>query len=506
LKYFIILSFVKLRINSNCRGIFSLLLPHPEMRFKTKYILYLLVAVAAIFSCERYETYGEPDARLVFSTDTVFFDTIFTTMGSTTRKLKLYNGYDQSLEISSIDLAGGPSSVFRLNVDGYSSSSVTNIRIPPKDSLYLFIEVTLDPNNIDSIMVIKDSIVFNTNGNLQDVKLFAFGQDVHLFRQDTIGTTTWVNDKPYLIMDYLIVDSLETLTIEEGVRIHLHRDAWLVLKGTLKARGSYENPIVIQGDRLEYLYRDIPGQWGSIYFWPGSKENELDHVNIKNGTIGLWADTVFTPNTPNLTIRNCIIENMSAVGIRGRGTSIHTSNTVVANCGQLSVLLEIGGSYEFYHCTVGNYWSAFSNRITPSLAMTNSYEDEYGGIHIRPIEKAYFGNCIIYGNKEYEIVIDEHPDSKIPYMFDHCLIKADPEEFELDDTDHFINVINMEDPLFVDVENNNLELDTLSPAKDKAWYDLALQYPIDIKGESRLGALGPDLGAYERFETDSVSR
>ena len=235
------------------------------MKFKSKYLLYLLVAIAGMFSCERYETYREPNAMLGFSTDTVFFDTIFTTLGSTTRKLRIYNNYDQVLEISSIDLAGGSSSVFRLNIDGYSSISVTNVKIPPKDSLFIFVEVTLDPNNQDSIMVIYDSIVFNTNGNLQDVNLVAWGQDVHFFRRDTIGTATWVNDKPYLIVDYLIVDSLETLTIEEGVRIHLHRDAALVFKGTLKARGSLDNPIVIQGDRLEYFYRDKPGQWGLIY-------------------------------------------------------------------------------------------------------------------------------------------------------------------------------------------------------------------------------------------------
>jgi hypothetical protein len=477
------------------------------MKWNSKYLIYLLVVIAGVFSCERYETYREPNALLAFSTDTVFFDTIFTTLGSTTHKLKVYNNYDQALEIASIELAGGASSVFRLNIDGWSSHSVTNIEIPPKDSLYIFVEVTLDPNNIDSILAIHDSIMFNTNGNLQDVNLVAWGQDVHLFRADTLKTTTWVNDKPYLIVDFLMIDSLETLTIEEGVRIHMHRNAVIYVKGTLKANGSLDNPITVEGDRLEYLYRDIPGQWGLIYFWPGAKENELDYMNIRNGTIGLWADTVMTPGTPNLSTRNCKIENMSAIGIMGQGTTIHASNTSVSNCGQVAIFLNIGGSYEFYHCSVGNYWSGgYSNRTTPSLAMSNYYEDIYGILQIRPIEKAYFGNCIIYGNKEFEILVDEHPDSKIPYQFDHCLIKADPEEFDLSNPDHFINTINLEDPRFMDAENNNLSLDTLSPAKDKALSDIALQFPLDILGESRLGELGPDIGAFERFENDSISK
>jgi hypothetical protein len=36
--------------------------------------------------------------------------------------------------------------------------------------------------------------------------------------------------------------------------------------------------------------------------------------------------------------------------------------------------------------------------------------------------------------------------------------------------------------------------------------DIAIQYPLDIIGSSRLGALGPDMGAYERVENDSISK
>ena len=477
------------------------------MRVKPKYILYLIVVIAGIISCERYETNRSPDAHLGFSTDTVFFDTIFTTLGSTTKRFRIYNNYDQPIEVSSIALAGGGESVFRLNIDGYASSHVSNIEIPPQDSLFIFVEVTLDPNNMDSILRIQDSIVFITNGNLQDVDLVAWGQDVHLLRGDTLQTTTWVNDKPYLILDYIMVDSLQTLTLEEGVRIHLHRDAWMIVKGTLEANGSLEQPIIIQGDRLEYLYRDIPGQWSGIWFTVGSRENRLEYVTIKNGMYGLWADTLMTPDIPTLNISNCIIQDMSAIGILGRGTSIHADNTVVGSCGQFSLFLSIGGSYEFYHCTVANYWrSGFSNRTTPSIGMKNYYRDIYGGIQVRPIERAYFGNCIIYGNKEFELAIDEHPDSKIPFHFDHSLLKVDPEEFDLSDPDYFTNSINLEDPRFVDAENGNFQLDTLSPAKDKAFLDIASQYPLDLLGVSRLGALGPDIGAYERVENDSISK
>ena len=125
---------------------------------------------------------------------------------------------------------------------------------------------------------------------------------------------------------------------------------------------------------------------------------------------------------------------------------------------------------------------------------------------MRPVEKAYFGNCIVYGNKEFEFTINEDPERTIPFVFEHCLIKVDPEEFDLDDTVHFKNSINLQDPFFVDYQSNNLALDTLSPAKDAGLYDIALRFPFDIKGDSRLGTLGPDMGAYERYETDSISK
>ncbi len=472
-------------------------------------VWFFIGILAAIISCERYELNRSSDTRLAFSTDTVFFDTIFTAIGSTTKRFRVYNTHDQPIEITSIELAGGAQSVFRLNIDGYASNQASGIEIPAEDSLFIFVEVTLDPNNMDSILRIQDSIVFLTNGNLQDVDLVAWGQDVHMLRGDTLPTSTWINDKPYLILDYIIVDTLQILTLEAGVRIHMHRDAWMIVKGTLLAGGTIEQPIVIQGDRLEYLYRNIPGQWGGIYFWPGSRENHLDYVTIKNGMYGLWADTVMTPGVPTVKMSNCIIQDMSAIGIIGRGTSIHADNTVVGSCGQFSLFLSIGGSYEFYHCTMANYWgSGFSNRTTPAVGMKNYYQDTMGGIQVRPIDKAFFGNCIVYGNKEYEFVIDEHPQSKIPFHFDHSLIKVDPDEFDLADPEHFTAVINLEDPRFVnpDPQYSNFQLDTLSPAKDMALPELASQYPVDILGVSRLGALGPDMGAYERVENDSISK
>ena len=465
-----------------------------------------LALLGAFIACERYELNTSPEASLGFSTDTVFFDTIFTTIGSATRQLKVYNHYNQPLEIGQIELARGDQSVFRLNIDGYASSYLTNLEIPPNDSIFIFVEVTLDPNNQDSILVIQDSIIFNTNGNYQDVDLMAWGQDVHIFRGESIQTTTWINDKPYLIVDFLMIDSLQTLTIEEGVRIHLHKDAWLMVKGNMQARGSQEAPIVIQGDRLEHLYKDIPGQWGRIWFWPGlSGDNVFEHVIIKNGVVGIHSDSLYNSPDPTVKLENCQILNMSGAGIVGSGTHIEASNTLIGNCGQFALFLRWGGEYRFDHCTFSaNYWSAFSNRTTPGVGILNYYEAENGSIQVREFDDMTFNNCIIYGEKETEIIIDDYQGTTTPYYFDHCLVKLDPEEFDLSDTDHFREVINMKDPLFTDIYSNNYRLDTLSPAKDVALLEIAQQFPLDLAGESRLDDAGPDMGAYERIKADSI--
>src|SRR5512133_3648719 len=175
--------------------------------------LITILIVAITVACNRRELDPDPDAMPSFSTDTVTFDTIFTTIGSATLNFKIYNHSNRPLLISSIDLAGGSSSFFRLNIDGDPYSSVRNIEIPPDDSLFVFVAVTIDPNNQNNPLVVKDSILFNTNGRLQDVKLIAYGQDVHLINGDIIPGQVWSADKPYLIYNSMAVDTGEIITI-----------------------------------------------------------------------------------------------------------------------------------------------------------------------------------------------------------------------------------------------------------------------------------------------------
>lgn len=458
------------------------------------------------YHCRPERNYIETgDAVLGFSQDTVFFDTIITTVGTITKSFRIYNPHSRFIRIDDIRLAGGQASVFRINVDGTPGFEFENYEIAPGDSMYVFVEATLNENNSPDLLRIQDSVTFSVNGNFQDVDLIAWGQDVHFLRDSVLDySTTWTADKPYLIIDGILVDTLQTLTIEEGTTIYMHRDAGIYVKGTLNLNGSLEAPITIQGDRLEYDYREIPGQWGFIYFAPGSESNVINYTNIYNGTIGLWADSVVTFDDPVLTVSNTEINRMSYDGILARGTTVEAWNTVIGDCGNSCVELLYEGSYSFTHCTFANFWpTGFSNRKTPSVQIANyfAYEDENGEVIVeaRDIEKADFLNCIIYGNRTNEVIVSRAPEGLLDYRFHWCLTKIDVEEYDYTIDPNFFAITNNENPQF-DTIRYSYELDTLSPAQNKGLLEYALEFQLDKKGDFRTGDGLPDLGAFERIE------
>lgn len=467
------------------------------------YILLFFTLVVLIFSCEEERFITDSDASINFSIDTLYFDTVFTSLGTATRSFTIHNPHKDFISISELRLAKAGNSVFRINVDGVPGVLFHDIDIAPGDSLYVFVDATLDPNDNDEILLEQDSIVTITNGKVQDIDLVAWGQDVHLLRAvDSLATQTWVNDKPYLIIDYVLVDSSSVLTIEPGVRVYLHRDAVFAVQGTLIANGTLDEPISFQSDRLEAFYDEFPGQWGGIYFIAGSRDNIMNYVDIKGPTIGMRVDTFMNDN-PTLRLSNSTIKHVASVGILGRGARIDGFNNVISNCGSAALALTLGGSYSFNHCTIANSWNWSPFRSDPSIYISNYYfyEDANGvkQVEIRDIENAYFGNCIIWGDHSNELIIDQYSDGGIlNYYFENCVGKFDSAEVKISD-EYFPGLIQ-EDPIFISWEEFDFQLDTLSPAKDAGNMDIGLLYPIDIKGDSRVSDSNPDIGAFERIE------
>lgn len=464
-------------------------------------IAILLGLTALLYHCRPERNYIEDnDAILEFSVDTVYFDTIFTTIGTTTKSFTVVNPYSRFIKIEDIKLAGGSESVFRINVDGIPGTEFSNYEIAPKDSMYVFVEATLDPNGDPNILRIQDSITFSVNGNLQDVDLVAWGQDVHLLRDSILDySTTWTNEKPYLIIGGILIDSLQTLVIEEGVKIYMHRDAVMLVKGSLQINGSLESPVSILGDRLEYDYRDIPGQWGYIFFLNGSEQNSINYAEIKNGTIGLLVNSPMYGEEPVLRLQNTEINQMSYDGILAQGTTIVASNTVIGDCGNSSIELLYEGAFIFTHCTIYNNWNTgFSNRKTPAVFVANFLPISNTEIITSNIVQADFRNCIISGSRAHEISISKAEGGELNYFFDHCLTKIDLEKYDYTQDPKFFSILNNE-PVLFDTIPGSYQLDSLSPAINKGGLDYALQYPLDKKGDYRTEDGLPDLGAYERI-------
>ncbi len=476
---------------------------------KIRYFIVIVSVIFASLSCEREGFITDPDASLRFSSDTLYFDTVFTTLSTITKSFTIHNPHKDFLKISRIRLAKGENSVFRINLDGVPGIDFENIEIPPKDSIYVFVDATLDPNNSDNIMLQQDSVVTETNGNVQDIDIVAWGQDVHMIRGEVLTTQTWVNDKPYLIIDYALVDSLEVLTMDPGVRVYLHRDAVFAVGGTLIANGEKDMPVSFSGDRLEKMYEDIPGQWGGIYFFAGTRDNRLNYTEVRGGNFGMIVDTTMNEN-PTLEITNSLIAHMSSVGLLARGAKIKGVNNLIYNCGSSALALTIGGSYEFYHCTIAGRWGYSPPRTDPSVFISNYYYyndtlstgDVVSKPEIRDIEKAYFGNCIIWGDMENELIIDKFPDiGTFNYKFENCLGKFNQDGFEFNFTD-FPNLIKKY-PEFISWNEYDFQLDTLSPAKDAGNELTGELYPLDRNRNSRIEDGKPDIGAYERVEEGS---
>ena len=196
------------------------------------YFFYFALIATALSTASCNKTVFYSSENLSFSADTVVFDTVFTTIGSTTKQFKIYNNDNKTITVEQIELMGGSASPFRINVDGVSGTNHANFEIEGNDSLFVFVEVTLDPNNGILPMIIEDSVRFRTNGTDQYVLLIAYGQDAYFHYSDfsipngaglDLNSGVWPNDKPHVILNVAIIDSATSLTIQQGTDIYLRR-------------------------------------------------------------------------------------------------------------------------------------------------------------------------------------------------------------------------------------------------------------------------------------------
>ena len=459
------------------------------MKKKIILLIFLNCTLGILFlttSCGKNSSFSKKN--LSFSVDTLVFDTVFTTIGSTTQQFKIYNNENKSVIIEEIELMGGSNSFFRMNIDGIALDMIKDTKLLGRDSLFAFVEVTLNTNGQTLPLIIEDSIRFRTNGVDQYIKLAVWGQDAYFHYKD-LNEGIWPNDKPHVIYGYAAVDSSKTLTIPAGTQIHLHKNALLyVYKSSLHVEGNLGNEVVFKGDRLEELYQDVEGQYYGIYFHE-AKESTIDYAIIKNGTSGIhvYSNDASNPNY-TLTVTNTKIFNHSRYGIFiYSGGKVKAENCIISKCGTHALIVLEGGDFNFNHCNLLGY----GNSQAPAVGISNFYNDYFNGTtNVGSIDEGKFYNCVITGNLSSEFAIDTIQMNGVNLSFDikNCLIRS-----EINYTDPFYqNILWNDNPLFEDTAQGDFLFTTNSTLNANG---IVTTVTNDIYGSPRNNP--PDIGAVE---------
>jgi hypothetical protein len=308
------------------------------------------------FSCEdpADEISRENGLQLIFSNDSIIFDTLFTERTSITKRLRIINPNKNAIEFSRFELARGSSSPFELTINGSAAKAFSNLVINGRDSLLILCEATIDPNDEDEPFLLKDSLLVNWNEKGENIKVLAWGQNARYIRKGTICSNTWTNERPYVILDTLLIEESCELTIQKGSRIFFDNNAAIFVAGTLKVEGDSAEVVHFRSARTDSEFINAPGQWDAIYFLEGSQSNLIEYALIENARIGLRVGTPDEDDDPDLVLNQVTIRNVSEIGLQSFNSDISASNMLIYNFGQFGVFHGIGGTYHYDHITVVN--------------------------------------------------------------------------------------------------------------------------------------------------------
>lgn len=471
------------------------------------FILAAMFTIMAVTfsSCIEDSMSTSPADQPTFSTDTVRLGTLFTLDASPTKSFIVYNRHEKGINISRIGFIDDPQNNFRLNVDGISGREFNNMEIRGKDSIFVFVEVTLPENGRNIAVDLLAHIEFQTNGVSTRLPVKATGRDVIRLKGDTryAADTRLSPEKPYQVFDSIVVEKGATLTIPAGTELFFHDAARMVVHGTLKVEGTAEAPVSMTGDRSGFVAASIPyeimsGQWQGIEFSNTSRGNLISHATIRNSESGLLLDHVpADETTPSLRIVNSQVRNTKGYIINAIHSDIEAAGCELTDA-SLGIVNLVGGKHIFNHCTFANYY-LFTALGGPAVQFShinadNADEpDEGDDAAPLPYLSAEFTNSIIYG---YGTELSHGDLEETDIYLRNCLLKSAGENDE-----HFIDCIWEKDPLYYtdrEAYHFDYRLRPDSPAFGAG--DPALTLPVtatDRSGTPR-DVTAPALGAYER--------
>ncbi|MDH5474488.1 MAG: right-handed parallel beta-helix repeat-containing protein [Cyclobacteriaceae bacterium] len=448
----------------------------------------LLIAIIA-FACEQDtdQFTTESSTKLRFSADSVVFDTVFTTVGSVSKRIWVYNDLENAVNISTVSTREVQSN-FSITLNGESNNTFENIAILGKDSIQVLITVKIDPKDQNMPFLVNDYLDFTTNGNPQFVNLVAWGQDAYFIKKSILTCNqVWTNERPYVLLDSIVVENGCKLTINSGTKIYASANTAIIVAGSLDAKGTFGDRITITNIRQDEAYRNAPGQWNGVFFTKTSTNNHINCTDIRNAVYGIWLGTPDSNIDPDLVLSNSKIENMSVIGLAAFTSDVYAYNTLINNCGQFVVANLAGGNYHYEHCTFANYSFDFF-REEPAVLFSDNLPISDTEV-LTDALSVEMTNSIIWGSLENEILLSNAGGQLFDLVLNNNIIKTTDQSISPN-----TNVFD-EAPRFIDPQNYEYQLDTLSVAKDGG---AILGIIEDIEGNFRDAK--PDIGAYERVE------
>lgn len=390
-----------------------------------KKILFIAAAVILAASCSDDDSFTtSPNNLLTFSTDTIRMDTVFSRVPTSRRSLWIYNKSGDGIRCTSVRLANGAQSGFRVNVDGTylskeSGYQTSDVEIRKKDSIFVNIELTSPRNNKIGPVFMEDNLVFTLESGVeQKVNLNAYSWDADIVRNLRIhGDTVISSERPIVVYGDLRIDSSATARIVPGTTLYFHSGAKLDVYGKLLAEGTAEKNIVFRGDRTDRMFDYLPydmvsGQWNGIRFHSSSYDNVMTYTDTHSTFNGIVCDSSDVSRL-KLALYNSTVHNCQGYGLKSTNSVVDVRNSQLTNTLNDCVAI-YGGGAQLLHCTIAQFYP-FDSNCGAALRFANGVDDESGS-HNYPLYQMDCINSIVTGYAD-DVVMGVVKDSTVSYSY-----------------------------------------------------------------------------------------
>ncbi len=434
--------------------------------------------------CERDFSATPGGGDIMFSADTLSFDTLYAGYASPTGRITLRNVGDDDITVSHVFLEGGDASDFSVNINGLTATEATNLRLSHGDSLYIFVSVrnakALEGRAFNTL---TDHLIAQGGANTWRATVTAVVRNVTTAPKAIETDTQWLCDSiPYLVRDTMDVTEGATLLVGPGVTVLMEKDAAIRVAGKIAVAGEVESRTAFSPLRSDGYYETIPGQWGGILVTTGGQA-DIRFADVACSATGIACDSASTAFFDGLWVRD-----VSHTGVTLNKVSAEVRNTIVSDCGGGAFDIS-GGDVRLRHVTVSDYFS-WDYRHVAALQFTHA-EGETSQLAVY--------NSIVFGNQTSEIAVDSLSAEFV--TFRSSLLKMDKKTVSSAE-DVFINCKLATNAHFVNRDEADYHLTSKSDAAGLADPTLTSDLPTDIEGALRQEGEGWNAGALQTIAED----